>query len=264
MSNNAKNVSAGKPKLGGAIWRAPLGTALPTSASEALAAGFKSMGYVSQDGLTNANNAGTSNVKAWGGDIVLVVQSEKTDTLAFTLIETLNEDVLAAVHGSGNVSGTLYEGIVVEVNAEAQEPAVWVIDMLLNGNTAKRIVAPNAVISAMADVVYKDDAAIGYGVTLTCLPDSSDNTHYEYIKGTPTGSITLDKYTATVAKNSTTTVTATTSPAGGTVKWSTEDSDIAIVTGGVVTGVAAGETVITARVPATGAVAHCTVTVTGA
>ena len=186
MSNNKSNVSAGKPKIGGAIYRAPKGTAAPTSADATLASAFKAMGYISADGLTNANNASTDNIKAWGGDTVLVVQTDKTDTLAFTLLEVLNTDVLAAVHGSGNVSGTLATGITVEVNADLQEEAVWVVDMVLNGNTAKRIVAPAAVISAMADVVYKDDDAIGYGVTLTCMPDSSDNTHYEYIKAATT------------------------------------------------------------------------------
>ena len=148
MSNNKSNVSAGKPKIGGAIYRAPKGTAAPTSADATLAAAFKAMGYISADGLTNANNASTDNIKAWGGDTVLVVQTDKTDTLAFTLLEVLNTDVLAAVHGSANVSGTLAAGITVEVNADLQEEAVWVIDMVLNGNTAKRIVAPAAVISA--------------------------------------------------------------------------------------------------------------------
>lgn len=262
MSNNKRNVSAGKPKIGGAIYRAPLGTPLPTTATEALNPGFKPMGYVSSDGLTNANSASTDNIKAWGGDTVLVVQSDKTDTLAFTLIEVLNEDVLAAVFGSSNVSGSLMEGITVNVNADIQEEAEWVIDMLLNGNTAKRIVAPNAVISELADIVYQDNAAIGYGVTLTCMPDEDEQTHYEYIKGTPIGTVTLDKSTATVAEGSTTTITATTSPVGGTVKWTSGDTDIATVTGGVVTGVDAGTVVITAKVPATGAVAYCTVTVT--
>lgn len=186
MGNNKSNVSAGKPKIGGAVYRAPKGTAAPTSAVETLASAYKEMGYISADGLTNANNASTSNIKAWGGDTVLVVQTDKVDTLAFTLLEVLNTDVLSAVHGSSNVTGALATGITVKVNAELQEEAVWVIDMVLNGNVAKRIVAPDAVISAMADVVYKDDTAIGYGVTLTCLPDSSDNTHYEYMKAATT------------------------------------------------------------------------------
>lgn len=262
MANNKRKVSAGKPKINGAIWRAPLGTPLPTTASEALNPGFVCMGYTSADGVTNSNKASTRNIKAWGGDTVLVLQNDKTDTMAFTMIEALNEDVLAAVHGTDNVSGTLTEGITVQVNAALQEEAEWVIDMMLNSNTAKRIVLPDAVISDMADVVYKDDEAIGYGVTLTCMPDSQENTHYEYIKGTPIGTITLSAATATVAASSTTTITATTDPTGGTVKWYTADSDIATVTGGVITGVAAGTVVITAKVPATGAVAYCTVTVT--
>lgn len=183
---NKANVSAGKPKITGAIYRAPLGTTLPITATETLNAAFKPMGYVSSDGLTNANNASTSNIRAWGGDVVLVVESEKNDTLAFTLLEVLSKDVLSAVHGSANVSGSLSDGIAVEVNADVQEEAIWVIDMILRGNVAKRVVAPDAVISAMADVVYKDDSAIGYGVTLTCLPDEDGNTHYEYIKAAST------------------------------------------------------------------------------
>lgn len=178
-----ENVSAGKPKIGGAIYRAPLGTQLPTSATETLDPAFLPQGYVSADGVTNSSNSSSNNVKAWGGDTVLVTQADKTDTLGFTLIESLNKNVLATVHGDDNVTGDLEMGITVKVNAALHQESVWVIDMLLKGNVAKRIVAPDAVISNTADVVYKDDAAIGYGVTLTCLPDAEGNNHYEYIKG---------------------------------------------------------------------------------
>lgn len=181
-TNSTANVSAGKPKISGAIYRAIKGTAAPTDAVSTLAAAYKPMGFVSSDGLVNSNNATTNAVKAWGGDTVLVVQTEKTDTLRFTLLETLNSDVLAAVFGSGNVTGALATGMTVKANADMQVEAVWVIDMVLTGNVAKRIVAPNAMISALADTVYKDDEAIGFGITLTCMPDSNGNTHYEYMK----------------------------------------------------------------------------------
>lgn len=180
-TNNATNVSAGKPEIDGAIFRAPLGTTPPTDASTTLGSAFKAMGYVSSDGVTNANNISTTNIKAWGGDTVMVAQTDKTDTITFTLIEALNSDVLKAVFGSSNVSGALATGISVNVNADMQEEAVWVINLKLNGDTAKRIVIPNGVISNLADVVYKDDTAIGYGITLTCLPDTSGNSHYEYL-----------------------------------------------------------------------------------
>ena len=41
---NAKNVTAAKPKVGGAIWCAPLGTALPKDAKTELDPAFKSLG----------------------------------------------------------------------------------------------------------------------------------------------------------------------------------------------------------------------------
>ena len=51
MANTATNVSTGKPSKSGAIFFAPLGTSLPTSADETKDAAFVALGYVSEDGL---------------------------------------------------------------------------------------------------------------------------------------------------------------------------------------------------------------------
>ena len=263
MPKNAENVSVGKPAVAGAVFVAPIGTALPTSVAASLNAAFKDLGYVSEDGVTNSNSVTTEQIKAWGGDVVSVPQTEKADTFQLTFIEATNGDVLGVYFGGENVSGELATGITVNANSKDLPERSYVIDTLLRAGAAKRIVIPRGKISELGDVVYKDSEVIGYQVTIAALPDSSGNTHYEYLKRTPAGTVTLDKTTATVAAGSTTTITATTSPVGGTVKWSVDDSDIATVTGGVVTGVAAGSCTVTARVVETGAVATCAITVTG-
>lgn len=182
MANTAGYVSAGKPALSGAVYRAASGTTAPTDATTALSADFKCLGYCSDAGLVNSNSPSTTDIKAWGGDTVLTIQEEKTDTFQTTLIEVLNADVLKAVYGSTNVTGALATGITVTANAKEPEEGVWAIDMLLNSNTVKRVVIPKGKISEIGDITYSDTDAVGYEVTITALPDSSGNTHYEYIK----------------------------------------------------------------------------------
>lgn len=98
--------------------------------------------------------------------------------------------------------------------------------------------------------------------------DAQDTVPFEiYIKtGTSAPGIALNKSRATVAVGDTLTLSATTYPAGSTVTWDSTDDDVATVSGGVVTGVAAGYAVITASITESTVTYTdiCTVTVTPA
>jgi len=180
-NNNALHVTAGKPKVGGAIYRAPLGSTLPTDATSALDAAFVNVGYISDAGLVNSNSPTSENVKAWGGDIVLSTLTEKPDTFKFTLIEAMTAEALKAVYGDDNVSGDLTAGLTVNANSTQQPDCAWVIDMVFKNDVVKRIVIPAAGVSAVGDVTYADGSAVGYETTISALPNGDGDTHYEYM-----------------------------------------------------------------------------------
>ena len=182
MAQTAANVSAAKPAIGGAVNVAPANTTLPTDAVTALGSAFKSLGYISDDGLSNDGIMKPDTVKAWGGDVVLTLNKNNEDTFKFTLIEIMNLDVLKFVFGASNVSGSLSTGIAITVNDDDRPEQVMAIDTILRDGAVKRIVIPKAVIIEVAEVKYDDDDAVGYEVTVQANKDSDGNSHYEYIK----------------------------------------------------------------------------------
>lgn len=180
---DAAQVTAGKPKVGGHVFRAPVGTTLPTDATTALDAAFIDMGHISEDGVTNANSPESEVINAWGGTPVLRIQSSKDDTFGLKFIAAKNLEVQKMVYGSSNITGAAFNtGVTVKANAEELEDYAYVIEMIAKGNIAHRVVLPKARPIEIGEIVYSDTEAVGYDVTLGCTADEEGNTHYEYWK----------------------------------------------------------------------------------
>jgi hypothetical protein len=176
MSNSA-NIVAGKPLATGGVRIGPLGTTAPTNATTALAVGFVSAGYVGEDGLTETVDRSTEKVKAWGGDIVKVLQTDYSVSYQFTFLETLNTDVLRTVYGDANVTvtpGTPSAGTLraVKLNSDELPHKAFVFDMK-DGNARIRIHVPDGQINDVGEVTYNDGELVGYQVTIEAFRDAT-------------------------------------------------------------------------------------------
>lgn len=180
MSNTSSNVSFGKPKATGSVYTAPAGTAVPTNATVALSASFIPVGYISSDGLVNSIKTDTSEIHAWGGDLVLKGQTTFGETFMVNLLET-NLQALQLFYGAGNVVQT-GDSIVVTQNSGPLPTQVLVFEMVLTGGRIKRIVVPQAqIVDRSGDIKYTDGDAITLPAMWQAYPDASGNTHSEYI-----------------------------------------------------------------------------------
>ena len=182
MANVATNVTTGKPNIAGAVYVAPKGTTLPTDATTALAGAFVCLGYVSEDGLNNNNELTVEAIKAWGGNIVYRSLTEMNDEFKLALIETENVDVLKTVYGDSNVTVDASGNVSVDVVAEDPQEKIWVFELALRGNRAKRIVIPSGAITSRDEITYNDSDPVAYGITISAYPDSSGKTHKEYLE----------------------------------------------------------------------------------
>ena len=183
MSNTVGNVTQGKPKIGGSVYRAWLSDnpTIPTNATTALGDVFKSVGYISEDGVTNTNSPESEEIKAWGGDVVLNPQTGKPDTWTFTMIEFKNLEVLKSVYGEANVTGDYDAGVDVAASSDEMKEACWVIEQVLRGGTLCRTVIMDGKITEIGDTAYVDDEPIGFEVTISAYPDASGKTHHKYM-----------------------------------------------------------------------------------
>lgn len=184
MTNSVSNVVNAKPLVTGGVLVAPVGSTLPTDEAAALNAAFKAVGYATDDGVTRSDKIDSDTKYAWGGDTLKVLFKSRTFTAQLGLAEYLNPLTQQVIYGAAAVSvtaATSASGAKMAIAGSATPPPnnAWVIE-IVSGVAKIRVVFPNAQISDLDDVSYKDDDISSRGITLTLFPDASGSYFYEY------------------------------------------------------------------------------------
>lgn len=170
MASTVANVFAAMPDVAGALRYAPLGTAEPVSATDALDVSFVDLGYIGEEGFTESNTRDTTKKKAFGGATVKILQTDYASTITFTFLESLNADVLKAVFGPDNVTvtpATTTAGtqVIVDKNKATLPHASWVIDTI-DGAARYRSYVPDGQITSIGDITVVHTDTIAYQVTI--------------------------------------------------------------------------------------------------
>lgn len=180
---NTKDVLVGIPDNSGGLWVADLieeTSSLPTADSSLADAGFKPVGFIGEDGVTEANDRDTDKIKAWGGDTVRVIQNDHTITYSFTFLELGNADVLKLIYGDENVEVN-GDQVVVKKNSDVLPHKSWAIEVFDRGADRKvRLVVPDGQITETGERNFTHSDVISMEVTIEAFVDADGNKGYEY------------------------------------------------------------------------------------
>lgn len=171
MDNDKSNITIGLPKAGGAVFWAPAGTTLPTNASDSLPEAFVNLGYISEAGLTHSVAESTDTIRAWGKDIVMISQTEYSETFQINLLETVRPAALQFIRGQENVSVEGDGSIKSGTTGEPLPRGIVVVDTIQNnGSTTPKIhrlvFGDCQIADRSGDTTYNNSDPLTYPVTV--------------------------------------------------------------------------------------------------
>jgi hypothetical protein len=185
-ADNVLELLAPSPRTSGSILWAPVGSTLPTTSYADLdGTAFKDLGFADDNGLKQRESRSTTDVFAWGGDLVGTLQTQYSRDLMFKLLQFRNTEVLAAAYGISNVSvvpASSQNGkeIAVKLNPQLLDTRSWVFDGIF-GQSLVRIVIPIGRVTTVGELDMTHKAYMTTDATLKAYPDSNKNHGYMYI-----------------------------------------------------------------------------------
>lgn len=159
----------------GMFYHAPAGTSLPTYPGEALAAAWKLVGDVTQDGITLATDKSVENLKNWANVIKRVIMTDHSETIQSPLMDTTAE-VLKTVIGKDNVTVTPANGahgelVAANLSSGSLPEAEAFLWLMKDGDDLMYIGCKNGQVTSVDNVSFAPGSSINWIPTITALED---------------------------------------------------------------------------------------------
>lgn len=172
----------------GYFFHAPAGTAIPEDPTAALPVAWKSVGYVTQDGITFTPDKSTTDLKDWANKARRTIMTDHNETVQAPIMET-TEETMKVIFGSENVTvtdATTTAGKKISVNLSSSslpEPEAFLF-VMKDGDTVAMLGCSKGQITELGDITMAPSDAITWNATIKGLDDG-----WQLITddGTPTG-----------------------------------------------------------------------------
>ena len=195
MAVNVQNAFVGTPPIdGGVFFRAPVGTALPESATEVLDTLFEDHGAVGADGFNVSPERSSNDINMFGGDVFTSVQESYSVNFTLTLLEDDREAVSKTVFGDNNVEvtpATEAEGKKTRILYTSEPlPISSFVLKAVSGEKSKTYVIERGQITTVAEVTTVHNNVTQYQVTGRAFKGSNADAKYAQVielrdNGTP-------------------------------------------------------------------------------
>lgn len=182
--NTGVSVAASKPKIGGGMYYAPLGTALPTDETTALAAAYKALGPISEDGVQPARDTNIEKIKEWDGSTLASLLTDESRSFEIVLYGVHDTEVNTYLFGSNAVvtpaSASAGKKIAIQDKGGKPLDAVLVFEMV-HGAKKHRVVVPVADATITAENPWVSGGLKAYTLTVEAIKDANGVRVYEYL-----------------------------------------------------------------------------------
>ena len=159
---------------GGSVSVAPVGTVAPTTATSALNAAFKHLGYATEDGVTINPTVDTNPIMAWQSlPPVAYGLNEATFEISFTLMQG-NKDVTGQYfYGQSWTMGAsgLATLDITSTPTIAQLTVALVVEWT-DGTNTTRYYIPRALCTERQELQLTKSDPVTYGLTYACMDSS--------------------------------------------------------------------------------------------